>query len=477
MYKKMEVFMLSKEMANSIGFSFIVEKLKCFSYYGDENIRKINALLIDSVTLHSLSDSIKLVSCFQNILRFLELQPYQIVEIQNILSNIKNIGGIVKKLEYTYLSEVEIFEIKRFLLSLEKLIDLWNKTEVQLDGIKFTNMTDALNILDSQNQRIAAFSIHDDDFPALKAARQEKAQVEALIDKHGITEELVKKRAKIVAKEDKYEQAALRYLSSKLRPFVSSFMSNMENTGSFDFTLAKAILAKQTGATCPKISSKSIRLANMWNPKTNSELEKKGRAFTKTSINIEPGATVLIGANMGGKSVTIRTVLLNVLLANMGFFVFADKAEIPFLDDVFLIEEGVGDDFLSSFGAEVMQINDLVKSLEEKRLFVAMDEPARTTNPIEGTKIVRGIVKYLDMQESISLISTHYANVQECARAVYKTASFSYDGLSSANAESLHGFIKYEIKKVSPDEPIPAEAINLCKILGMNPTLLAEIIK
>ena len=467
--------MLSKKMADEVGFSFVAEKLECFSYYGAVKIREMNAAFVDSQKLSDYCGSINHAEIFYNISKLSELHEYQVESIQDLLSNFKNISGIIKKLEFVYLSEVELFEIKRFLRGLEKFIDLWNKVNFQLDGLHFIEMTVALNMLDPKNQRIAVFLIPDDYSPGLKAARQKKALIEALIDKHGMTDELIKKRATIAADEEKHEQAALEHLTNKLKPFVPSFKLNMENIGLLDFTLAKAVLASHAAAACPTISSHGLRLKNMWNPKTQEELKKKGRTFINISIELEPGSTVLIGANMGGKSLTIKTVLLNVLLANMGFFVFADLGDVPLFDDVFFIDEGAGNDFLSSFGAEVMQINEAVKNLAEKKLFIALDEPARTTNPAEGSKIVRGIVSYLAKQQSTSLISTHYGNVQENAGAVYQTASFSYDGLGSADADNLAKFIKYELRKVDANTTIPTEAINLCKILGMNPSLLAEI--
>ena len=469
--------MLSKRMIDDVGFGFIVEKLECFSYYGKKEIRKISASFLDSNTLQGCGVSTNLETCFQNISKLMVVQSRRIDDVRDLLASFKNIEGIVKKLIKLHLSEVELFELKRFLLALERLAGLWETSKIQLDGIHFVKMTDALNILDSNNQRIAAFSILDVDFPALRAARQEKASIEDLIDKHGLTDELIKQRAEIVAEEDKHEQAVLKELSDKLRPFVPNFMSNIKSIGLLDLTIAKAVLAKQAGAVCPNISSGDFRLVNMWNPKTHAELEKNGRSFIKTSIVLEQGATVLIGANMGGKSLTIKTVLLNVLLANMGFFVFADEAEVPLFDDVFFIEEGKGNDFLSSFGAEIMQINEAVSGTLDKKLFICLDEPARTTNPAEGTKIVKGIVSYLSRQKSTSLISTHYSNVQQNAQAVYQTACFSFDRIDCANANNLENFIKYDLQKVDSNAAIPTEAINLCKMLGMNPALLAEIIK
>ena len=467
--------MLSKKMADEVGFSFVAEKLECFSYYGVAKIREINAAFIDSDMLSNYCGGINHAVIFYNISKLSELHEYQVEIIQDLLSNFKNINGIIKKLGLACLSEVELFEVKRFLLALEKYIGWWREADLQLRGIHFSEMTEALNILDVNNQRIAAFFVPDDHCPALDAARHEKAQVEALIEKYGMTDDLVKRRSEIAAEEDKHEQKALENLTGKLRPFIPSFMSNIENIGLFDFTLAKTVLASLYGAVCPTISSRKLLLTNMWNPKTHAELEKKGRTFSKTSIQLEQGSTVLIGANMGGKSLTIKTVLLNVLMANMGFFVFAETAEVPVFDDVFLVGEIAQNDFLSSFGTEVMQINEIVKFLPDKKLFIALDEPARTTNPAEGVKIVRGIVSHLSKHKSTSLISTHYDNAHKKAQTVYMTASFSHNEVKSANVDSFANYIKYELRKVGPDAAVPTEAINLCKILGMDPALLAEI--
>lgn len=47
---------------------------------------------------------------------------------------------------------------------------------------------------------------------------------------------------------------------------------------------------------------------------------------------------MITGANMGGKSVALKTVAENVLLFQMGFFVFAKYASIPLLDFIFLYQ-------------------------------------------------------------------------------------------------------------------------------------------
>ncbi len=64
---------------------------------------------------------------------------------------------------------------------------------------------------------------------------------------------------------------------------------------------------------------------------------------------------------------------------------------------------------LSSFAAEMRNIDAIVKaSRKEKRFLALVDEPARTTNPTEGTALVSALVKLLQDKEMSLVIVTHY---------------------------------------------------------------------
>jgi len=64
-----------------------------------------------------------------------------------------------------------------------------------------------------------------------------------------------------------------------------------------------------------------INFIEAFNPEIKEILEKGAKVFTPVSIDLSSGATIITGANMGGKSVTLKTIVLNLLLGQMGFFV------------------------------------------------------------------------------------------------------------------------------------------------------------
>lgn len=79
------------------------------------------------------------------------------------------------------------------------------------------------------------------------------------------------------------------------------------------------------GGVKPELTEKDLELEDMINPEICDLLEQQGRRFVPVSISLTPGATVITGANMGGKSVAMKTVALNVLLLQAGFLVCAKK--------------------------------------------------------------------------------------------------------------------------------------------------------
>jgi dsDNA-specific endonuclease/ATPase MutS2 len=190
---------------------------------------------------------------------------------------------------------------------------------------------------------------------------------------------------------------------------------------------------------------------------------------------------------MGGKSVAVKTALLNVCLCHMGFYVFALSAKIPLFDDLCLISEDSQstENGLSTFGAEIVKLNTVLEKVGEEYLFIVLDEFARSTNPEEGAAIVRASAKYLNMQRSISVITTHYDRIAEEGYGLYQVA-----GLKGVDFGELAKRIKsgtvngvdliadnmdYRIFKITKDSEPQRDALNICRMLGLHRGVLEAI--
>jgi len=456
---------LDSTQKDAIGLNFVLKNLDCSSPYGMEKLKELKP--------YKSEDFNSLEECFDNMKKiksFYESDKSTISKICDVLAHFKNIRGIIRKLENTSLNQVELFEIKNFLLIFEEFLPLFEQFNDKdwLKNINFSSMTNALDILDPNKKRIAPFSIEDSFSEKLFKVRQEKYKIELLLKKD---QSLLLERSKIVAEEDTEETKIMAKLSQNLRNYIADFYANINNLGKLDFTIAKVILAAKYKATRPKISNNKLVLKNMQNPMVAEILKESGKKFTKTSLELNLGTTIITGANMGGKSVSLKTTVLNISLCLLGFFVFADEAEIPMFSDVCLVFDDMQDQKsgLSSFGAEITKLNDIVEKSKNEFLFIALDELARATNPQEGTAIVRAVSAYFSSKNCICLMSTHYDGVVQNGIKHYQVAGLLNN---VENANNISDYMDYSLIEVDTNTKPPRDALRICKLLNMDKDLL-----
>lgn len=461
----------------AIGLTFILDRLIPDSPYGTEARKQIAPF--------GKERRAAIDECFDNmekIMTFAAQEKVALAEIRRQLMQLKNIRGIIKKCEQAALHEVELFEVKSFLLTFERLFNLLQvaNEKLNLAGIHFQSMKAALDILDPEGKRIAPFSIDEIHDPALGEIRRQKLRIERKLE----TEVAMKERSRLVAEETAAEMRIMKMLSEKLRAYVQIFEANMDQIGKLDLIITKALLALEYGATRPKISaSPTVTLRDMANPYIEDALTTRGEHLTRTSITLTDGVTMITGANMGGKSVAIKTMVLNVLLCQMGFFVFAGGAEIPLFDGVTLISGDLQDisQGLSTFGAEIMRFHEIVESLKTDFVFVALDEFARGTNPEEGAAIVRAVASYLAETSAISVMTTHYDRVVSPKFKHYQVVGLKFADIDQirkqgkADIKNIAKYMDYTLvpadKKTSP----PRDALNICKLIELDADVLARI--
>lgn len=94
--------------------------------------------------------------------------------------------------------------------------------------------------------------------------------------------------------------------------------------------MAKVRFAKTYGGIRPEISKNyEIDVKGLVNIEVREVLEAKSRPFTPIDISIGSGVTIITGANMGGKSVALKTITENLLTFPYGIFCNSRGSEIP----------------------------------------------------------------------------------------------------------------------------------------------------
>lgn len=468
----------------NIGFEFIKSKMLPATPFGAELVKSIRPFRKDErdILETELSNLNKLSSNYEEV-------KSDINTIRRIFMQMKDVRGSIKFGRDNTLSDIELFEIKILLMQLEKLKPVVERVsdELRLCGFFMEPVSIAADILDPDKRRIPTFSIYDEYSDTLKEIRKKKRDIELRMQSdEALFEELKDKRLSITAREEKEERRIREELSIKLRPYFDTVINNINTVARFDLLIEKHRVSKLYPSCLPQITKDTLILKDTTNPYICDILESKRLKFTPVSIEMGLGTTVLTGANMGGKSVTLKTVALNTYLALCGFFVYADSASIPAFDEIIMISEESQSvaKGLSSFGAQIVELKNLLNEIENKFVFAILDEFARGTNPKEGESLVRGLVSLLNTKKTVSLLVTHFDHVAELSKSHYQVKGLqgvSEDKISSslltksgddAKITAISQFMNYGIFKVDKDAKPPKEALMICRLLGLQNELL-----
>ncbi len=213
--------------------------------------------------------------------------------------------------------------------------------------------------------------------------------------------------------EENEEYRILYALSALVSESAPALRENLEMIEKLDFIFSKGKLSIDMDAVEPSIHrQRRITLAGARHPL----MERAAAVPLEFDIGDEVRGIVITGPNTGGKTVAIKTVMLNCIMAQCGLHVTCKQAEIC-MNSSYLCDIGDGQNLsenLSTFSAHITNVLEVL-SEAGKDSFVIMDELGSGTDPAEGMGIAIAILEELKKSGALFLVTTHYPEVKEYA--------------------------------------------------------------
>lgn len=298
--------------------------------------------------------------------------------------------------------------------------------------------------------------------------------------------EFVQAAEELNAEIEQEEERVREMLSRKIAEKEAVLLENCEKMGALDLALARAIYAIKHDLTKPEITEEHvIAFEDGRNLQVEDIIREKGKTYCPISLSLADGVTMITGANMGGKTISLKLAGQIPILAQYGFFVPAKHAKIGLsnymqilIGDSQSVERG-----LSSFGSEMEELKEILDKGQERSL-ILIDEIASGTNPTEGTALTKSLVDYLIEKPYISLITTHFESVTERKDIVNMQVRGLADcNFTLLNREIQHAnrrdriniiskYMDYRLYRVDSEAQVPKEALSIAAMLGINKEII-----
>lgn len=370
--------------------------------FGSENGKDLTAL---KKTIKSAVEIMKILEStdfFQNIDVNILFECYKIIDgsINEDAPFSVREGGIIKSGYSQELDEIRniMNSGKDFLLDIEQ-------REREATGIK--NMKIKFNKVFGYFIEITKANL--DMVPEHYIRKQTLSNSERYI-----TPELKKYEDTIInskAKIEDLEYHLFKEVSEKIKEHRKILSELAERLAYIDVMVSFAVSAIENDYVKPEINKEySFEIEGGRHPVVEKLIGRTDYVSNDTVFTEKESFVVLTGPNMSGKSTYMKQIALISIMAQIGSFVPAKKANLSVIDK-YLTRIGASDDILtgqSTFMVEMSEVSNILNNATKKSLII-LDEVGRGTSTTDGVSIATAISMYIHNKIGAKTVfATHY---------------------------------------------------------------------
>ena len=266
----------------------------------------------------------------------------------------------------------------------------------------------------------------------------------------------------------------------KIRDEVKSYIKELQEISKtiseIDVLQSFATISEENNYIKPDLNEKGkVLIIEGRHP----EVEKviTGKEYVSNDIKLDEKANILLitGPNMAGKSTYMRQMAIITIMAQIGCFVPAKKAELPIFDAIYT-RIGASDDLVSgesTFMVEMMEANNAISNATINSL-ILFDELGRGTATFDGMALAQSIIEYI--HENIkckTFFSTHYHELTDLENTLKNLKNVHV----SAHEEDGNITFLHKVKEGSIDK---SYGIHVAKLANLPKSLInraSEILK
>ncbi len=267
----------------------------------------------------------------------------------------------------------------------------------------------------------------------------------------------------LISEEESEIERILSEFSSMIADFSLQLRSNYNNITEIAFNFALAELSYSLNAVEPVFNNNrivSIKRAR------HPLLDKNTVVPINISLGDKYSMLVITGPNTGGKTVSLKTLGLFVLMAQSGMQLPCDDATMCIFDGVYpdIGDEQSIEQSLSTFSSHMVSIVNILNDVTNESL-VLFDELGAGTDPIEGAALAQSILERILEKNVLCAATTHYAEL--------KAFALNTEGVINAACEFDINTLKptYNLVIGSPGK---SNAFSISKKLGIDYSIIVR---